>query len=238
MRRPFLLCFLLIIITFLSTVVEVEAFAAAKKGGGKKKPQKSSSASTNRGFGAPPPTLEETLAGFKTSIPENAAELPCPCGTSSATYENCCQPLHDDPTKCQTPLDVLKSRYSAFSYRKIGHILATTHPKCRDYQQDKVAWAKDLNKAGMFDSFDFVKLEVMEEESSRDNDKAYIDFQVTMRGRDNNVEQRSAASVAGEETTIRERSQFLRDSSSGAWTYSGGDVRSGVEGLEDVTLNT
>ena len=232
----------LFISIFILSPDQVDAFAAAKKGGGgsKKSKKKSTSASTSRGFGAPPPTLEETLATFRTRIPDNASQLACPCGTTPGQlYSDCCQPLHTDPTNCQTPLDVLKSRYSAFSYRNIGHVIATTHPNCRDYQTDKVAWAKDLNKDGMFDSFEFCGLKIVKEEQPSENE-AYIEFQVTMRGREDIAEQqqRSAASVAGEETVVSERSQFLRDPSTGVWTYSGGDVRSQVEGLEDVTLNT
>jgi SEC-C motif-containing protein len=233
--------FVIFICAYLDSIPITEAFAAANKGGGKKKNKKSANASsTNRGFGAPPPTLAETLATFRTRLPENASEQPCPCATSSgATYKDCCQPLHLGQQTCLKPLDVLKSRYSAFCYRDIGYIIATTHPKCRDYQEDRIAWAKDLNKNGMFDSFDFIGLEVLKDEDGDNNDhEAYIEFQVRMKGREGNLEQRSVASIAGEETLVTERSQFLRDPETGIWTYSGGDVRSGVEGLEDVTLNT
>lgn len=50
------------------------------------------------------------------------------------------------------------SRYSAFSYRIVDYVMESTHESCRDWRQDKVAWANDLDRSGMFDSFDFVKL--------------------------------------------------------------------------------
>lgn len=231
------------------------AFAAANNNKGKvggssssnkKRSKKSvSSSSTKRGFGAPPPTLEETLSKFRTRLPPDASTLPCPCGLdpSKKSYGECCEPRHNGQISCDTPLQVLQSRYSAFSYRKIGHIITTTHPKCRDFRDDQVAWAKDLNRAGMFDSFDFVGLQVLRQEENRpesdneeeEEEEAYIiEFEVRLRGRDDG---RSAASLAGEETVVWERSQFLRDPDTGVWLYSGGDVRSQVKGLEDTTLN-
>jgi len=46
-------------------------FAFAKKN--KKKPKRA--AQTTKGFGAPPPKLEDVLAAFKSRIPENAGEF-------------------------------------------------------------------------------------------------------------------------------------------------------------------
>jgi hypothetical protein len=94
----------------------------------------------------------------------------------------------------------------------------------------------------MFDSFDFVDLKILpvhEKEKEEivefvNDDEAYIEFEVTLRAREGATNDKA---VAGEETVVKERSQFLRDPDSGIWTYSGGDVRSRVSGLEDTTLN-
>ena len=121
----------------------------------------------------------------------------------------------------------------------------TTHPTCRDYRDDKIAWAKDLNKEGMFDSFEFVKLKVIgDAETSTDGDddeEGYLEFEVTMRGRNQEEDtilggkRFSAAAVSGLETVVRERSQFLKEN--GVWLYASGDVTSKVAGLEDTKLN-
>lgn len=226
----------------------VHAFAASKKKNSGK--NKNSASSTNRGFGAPPPTLDEVVATFRTRLPEGDPNtIPCPCGvTAGASYADCCQPYHTTTDtnnsarkSCTTPLRVLQTRYSAFCYRLPKPLIETTHPKCREYQSDKIAWAKSLNKdGGMFDSFDFVKLEVQSIEETETEHVAYIDFTVTLRGRsDSGVAlQSAAAAVAGQETTVHERSQFLRSpDDGGVWRYSGGDVRSQVQGLEDTQLN-
>mmetsp|Transcript_21736 Transcript_21736/g.44683 ORF Transcript_21736/g.44683 Transcript_21736/m.44683 type:complete len:275 (+) Transcript_21736:181-1005(+) len=230
----------------------VEALAAAKNrrkgrkpaGGGKGKGGFS-------GFGAPPQTLEDVLANIKTNrLPKDAPTLPCPCG-SSKIFADCCSPLLENAESCQTPLQVLQSRYTAFCYRNIGHVIRTTHDECRDYRDDKVSWAKDLDKEGMFDSFEFVGLEILDEDGTAvtadsqdsgvtDNNEAFMEFRVSLKGRpleEAPLRSRSLSSIEGEETVISERSRFLRNPESGEWKYAGGDVRSTVEGLEDTTLN-
>ncbi|KAL7430887.1 hypothetical protein ACHAXH_006779 [Discostella pseudostelligera] len=203
----------------------------AAKGGGKNKSSKRS-AQTTKGFGLPPPTLEDVLATFKTRIPEDADNQPCPCGTGQ-TYGRCCGPFHRGDRKCATMTDVLRSRYSAFAWRNIEYVMDTTHESCRDYREDRVAWANDLHRKGMFDGFEFEKLSAGDEEMDQENDnEGYIEFKVTFRARHDGKH-----SVAGQETVISERSRFLRNPTDGTWSYASGDVRSDVAGLEGATLN-
>ena len=202
------------------------------KGGGKNKPSKRA-AQTTKGFGLPPPKLEDILATYKTRTPEDANNQPCPCGTAGQSYGTCCGPLHRGDRKCTTMTDVLRSRYTAFSWRNIEYVMATTHESCRDYREDRVAWANDLHRKGMFDGFEFVKLSAGEEEMDKDNEnEGYIEFKVTFRARNDGKN-----SVAGQETVISERSKFIRNPTDGSWTYASGDVRSDVAGLEGTTLN-
>mmetsp|Transcript_30341 Transcript_30341/g.44310 ORF Transcript_30341/g.44310 Transcript_30341/m.44310 type:complete len:255 (+) Transcript_30341:158-922(+) len=205
----------------------------AAKGGGKKKKPKRATAQTTKGFGAPPPKLDDVLAAFQTRIPKADADAaPCPCGTGKV-YGECCGPLHNGDRVCSTMTDVLRSRYSAFSWRNVKYVMSTTHPSCRDYREDSVAWAKDLNKGGMFDSYDFVNLEAGDEEMSEENEnEGFVEFKVTLRAKED-----GNGSVAGGETVISERSRFLRDPADGSWSYASGDVRSDVAGLEDTKLN-
>ena len=164
--------------------------------------------------------------------PSHSGEQPCACG-SGKVYGDCCGPLHSGEKSCLTMTDVLRSRYTAFSYRNIKYVMSTTHETCRDYREDKVAWAKDLDKGGMFDSFEFVKLQAGEEEMSKDDENSgYVEFKVTLRAKEDKYD-----TVAGQETVISERSRFLRNPEDGSWSYASGDVRSDVVGLEDTQLN-
>lgn len=209
------------------------------------KKKKSNNAGSFKGFGAAPPpepTFDEYVSKLRTRMPENADNQPCPCGGKSETeklYGQCCGLLHRGERKALTTTDVLRSRYSAFSWRLIPYIIETTHETCRDYLDDKVKWATSLNRYGMFDSFDFVKLEPgPEEPSTEDENVGFINFNVTLRANDESYLEDHAGNIApGQETTMTERSKFIRDPSTGVWTYSSGDVRSTVQGLEDVTLN-
>jgi SEC-C motif-containing protein len=211
----------------------------AKKSVNKKK---SGTAQTFKGFGAappPPPTFDELIARFRTRVPEDADNQPCPCGGRSDTeklYGECCGPLHRGERLALTTTDVLRSRYVAFSWRLVEYIIKSTHKSCRDYLENKVDWANSLNRHGMFDSFDFVKLEVGPEENGiGDENEGYIEFSVTLRAKnDSYLEDHGDGVDAGQVTKITERSKFIRDPSTGVWSYASGDVRSGVE---DVSLN-
>lgn len=208
------------------------ALAVAKgTGGSKKKKAAAADARTVKGFGAPPPKLEDVLTKMKTRIPDNADEVMCPCG-SGKTYGKCCGPFLSGEKSCLTPADVLRSRYTAFSWRNIKYIIDTTHETCRDYKEDKVVWAKDLNKGGMFDSFTFVGLNPIKEEEGENENESFIEFKVTLQANEDR-----GGSVAGKQMIISERSRFLRSDIDGTWTYASGEVRSDAAGLEDVALN-
>jgi uncharacterized protein YchJ len=135
--------------------------------------------------------------------------------------------------------DVLRSRYTAFAWRMIEYVMATTHESCRDYKEDRVSWATDMNRNGMFDSFDFVDLSVGEEENDELDDKnaGFVEFKVRFRAKEESSRGDGNNIVAGRETVISERSRFLRNPVDGSWSYASGDVRSDVAGLESATLN-
>jgi len=101
----------LIIASFLAcTIGLADAFAAGKKG------KKGSKTVIGKGFGSVPtqPTLEEVVAKFPNRIPNNAEECECPCG-SGKVYKNCCGPFHKKEKYPGSPIDVLRSRYTAFA---------------------------------------------------------------------------------------------------------------------------
>ena len=131
--------------------------------------------------------------------------------------------------------DVLRSRYTAFAWRIIDYVMATTHESCRDYREDRVGWANDMNRSGMFDSFEFVYLSAGEEEIDElDENAGFVEFKVRFRAKERGD---GNDPVAGRETVISERSRFLRNPDDGSWSYASGDVRSDVAGLESATLN-
>ncbi len=55
----------------------------------------------------------------------------CPC-KSELNYNICCQPFHNGKAKPQTALQLMRSRYSAYFFRKVEYLVETTHPDTRD----------------------------------------------------------------------------------------------------------
>ena len=104
----------------LNNLPSIEAFAAGKKNRGKGK--KGSKNVVGRGFGSSTqPSLEEVVAKFPNRMPPNALECECPCGTyAGKLYKDCCAPFHNKEKLPSSPLDVLRTRYTAFVVRFVN----------------------------------------------------------------------------------------------------------------------
>jgi SEC-C motif-containing protein len=55
----------------------------------------------------------------------------CPC-KSRETYAACCEPFHLGRAKPATAEQLMRSRYSAFFFRLVDYLVATTHPDTRE----------------------------------------------------------------------------------------------------------
>lgn len=92
-------------------------------------------------------------------------------------------------------------------------------------------WAKDLDRSGMFDSYDFVGLTVLGEEEYTSENEAFVEFEVKLRAN------RSTEEIEGQIRIVKERSKFLRDPETNIWSYSSGDVSTSIDEVEDLVLN-
>ena len=199
-----------------------------------------------KGFGRTD-ALDDLLRTYPTRRPDHTDNnQPCPCGVGAMSYGDCCYPYHAKMKLPETPKRVLQSRYSAFVYRLIGYIIDTTHPSCRDYRNNKVSWANDLHRKGMFDSVDFVSLNITkcDESGYITNLKSedYIDFQVTLRakvppGQESSALSSSSTDESLPEVKIQERSKFILNNTTRGWLYASGVVRSTAIGIEEIVLN-
>ncbi len=54
----------------------------------------------------------------------------CPC-KSRETYGACCEPFHLGRAKPETAEQLMRSRYSAYFFRLVDYLVATTHPDSR-----------------------------------------------------------------------------------------------------------
>ena len=54
----------------------------------------------------------------------------CPC-KSGRSYGDCCMPFHHLKAKPETAEQLMRSRYSAYFFRRVEYLVDTTHPDTR-----------------------------------------------------------------------------------------------------------
>jgi SEC-C motif-containing protein len=123
---------------------------------------------------------------------------PCPCGSGSK-YKRCCRPLHRGAV-ADTPLTLMRSRYTAYALGLADYILQTTHPDGEHFREDTAALRDSVQAFST--STQFLGLEILE--AGEDH--------VTFRAR---LEQ------GGRDATFVERSTFAK--SNDRWAYLSGE---------------
>ncbi|MBK1833017.1 YchJ family protein [Roseibacillus ishigakijimensis] len=56
---------------------------------------------------------------------------PCPCNRERS-YLECCRPFHKNRKTPATAEELMRSRYSAYFFRLVDYLVATTHPDKRE----------------------------------------------------------------------------------------------------------
>lgn len=74
----------------------------------------------------------------------------CPCGQYK-TYSSCCGVIHKDQSKAKFPLDLMRSRYSAFTLANGEYLINSHHQSKRNpkerYKTEK--WSKSVKWIGL-----------------------------------------------------------------------------------------
>ncbi len=120
---------------------------------------------------------------------------PCPCG-SGKKYKFCCLLYHKGKIAA-TPLELMRSRYSAYAAGQWRYILKTTHPSSPYYQENHQKWKEEILE---FSKSRFKKLEII----SYDNDAGIVEFRAHI-----------------DEYVLHEKSYFKKDPH---WLYYKGEV--------------
>ena len=60
-------------------------------------------------------------------VPGQRESSLCPC-KSQLNYGICCKPYHNGKAKPETAEQLMRSRYSAYFFRKVDYLVETTHP--------------------------------------------------------------------------------------------------------------
>ena len=126
----------------------------------------------------------------------------CPCG-SLIKYKKCCKPFHENIKTPITALELMKSRYCAYSLEKSEYIILTTHQNNSEFNTDTKAWNNDILDFSRNTKFE--KLEILE----------FIDGQtesfVTFKA---NITQNK------QDVSFIEKSRFVKEN--GKWQYIDG----------------
>jgi len=127
----------------------------------------------------------------------------CPCGTGKP-YSNCCELLLTRKQVAQTPEELMRSRYTAYTKKNVDYIVKTTHPSKRRTgdEQGIRAWSKRAT---------WLKLEVLNSRMIFGNEEGQVEF--------------IAYTIElGTPQQYRERSTFKKED--GVWYYLRGEMPS------------
>jgi SEC-C motif-containing protein len=123
----------------------------------------------------------------------------CPCGSGLA-YEACCGSLHRGLRKAQSPLELMKSRYSAYALGNGRYLVDTTVPENR-YEEDVALIEAHAAQT------EWLKLEIVD--SAEAGDEGMVEFKAFYREN-------------GLVRVLHEKSRFIR--TDGSWYYADGTL--------------
>ena len=127
-------------------------------------------------------------------------DSPCPC-KSDRSYFDCCMPFHHGKAKPATAEQLMRSRYSAYFFRRVEYLVDTTHPDTRG-KNLKAELEKTIHQVN------WSNLSVLSTTQGGKEDKA------------GKVEFVADYYVNGELHQLHERSRFRKFK--GAWKYLDG----------------
>ena len=133
-------------------------------------------------------------------IPRVREESLCPC-KSRLSYAECCMPFHHGKAKPKTAEQLMRSRYSAYFFRKVDYLVETTHPRTK-----QPGLKEELEKT--IDQINWSFLTILDVSKGGEGDKT------------GKVEFVAKYFVEGEAYELHELSRFRRHK--GAWKYLDG----------------
>ena len=126
--------------------------------------------------------------------------LVCPCG-STRNYSDCCEPIIAGQKEASTSLELMRSRYVAFTQANTAYLILSHHSKTRSASQYKGTkeWAKSVQWMGL------VILGTQAGEAT--DDVGYVEFKALFL-------------ESGQMQQIHEKSLFKREEQ--RWVYDSG----------------
>jgi SEC-C motif domain protein len=88
--------------------------------------------------------------------------MKCPCH-SGTNYDKCCGPYHSNLRSPATPLELMRSRYSAYALDLAEYIIETTHPKSPLYEKSRSDWLHYIHEFHKTTTFEGLIIESYDE---------------------------------------------------------------------------
>ena len=127
----------------------------------------------------------------------------CPCG-SLKKYKKCCKIFHDNIKNPSNALELMKSRFSAFTFLRSDYIIKTTHQQNCDFSLDTFSWRDDIEKFSKNTNFE--KLEILDFIDSEI--ESFVTFKATLFQNKKDI-------------SFIEKSRFLKENN--IWLYVDGE---------------
>lgn len=132
----------------------------------------------------------------------------CPCG-SKVPYPYCCQPYHTGTKLPLTPIDLVRSRYSAYALTLASYIIETTHPNSPFFNANTEEWKTEILLFSITTLFQ--KLEILDFIPAEE--EAFVIFIAHLI-------------QAQQDVTRTEKSRFIKKE--GRWLYHSGEIKEGI----------
>ncbi len=126
----------------------------------------------------------------------------CPCH-SQKPYQECCRPFHDGALP-ERPVELMRSRYAAYSLGLCDYLIQTTHPEHKNYSKDLIRWKQEITAFSEATSFDGLTII----ETTDGEERAYVTF-------------RAHLSQGKKDISFTEKSLFIKQ---GRWLYREGQI--------------
>ena len=96
----------------------------------------------------------------------------CPC-CSQKEYDQCCRLFHEGKLPMR-PLELMRSRYSAYALNFPDYIMETTHPANPYYSKDTLSWRRSISEFSKSSSFEKLEILATSEKEATVTFTAYI----------------------------------------------------------------
>lgn len=143
-------------------------------------------------------TTKKDRFNLEAKTNANREKVLCACG-SKKSYKQCCEPIHHDILLAQTPLLLMKSRYTAYVMGNIDYLMISHHSTTQPISEKEeiLNWTKSVKWLG---------LEIIEAPKTT-SDEGFVTFKAHFLEN-------------GSQQVIYEKSRFLKENN--YWTYVDG----------------